>query len=309
MREPALGLKTSLLNGGSFLKRVRENLQSVWRVPWVSLPAPHAPIYLLDERRRSSSSSASQIGSTLLHVSVCAALLWSVARPLQNPSGAHPEGEWRPLPPVPKWLLTAETGSLGRSGDSGGRDTLPPTNGELAPEARLALIRPHLADPHPHPLTVQVTIANVDAPEFARATSDVGLPWMPTKNGSEGAGKHGVGDGEEYGMGTGPGDGSGIGNGAGPFGPVASQVICRVCPDPLYSEEARKTKMQGSVLLNVLVGADGRAKDIRVVRGLGMGLDENAIQAIRNWQFIPAKDNTQHPVASWIKVETVFRLF
>ena len=110
-------------------------------------------------------------------------------------------------------------------------------------------------------------------------------------------------------MGIGPGDGVGVGNDGGPYGPIASQVICRVCPDPLYSEEARKTKLQGSVLLSVLVGADGRAKDVRVLRGLGMGLDENAIQAIRNWQFIPAKDAAQRPFASWIKVETVFRLF
>jgi protein TonB len=104
---------------------------------------------------------------------------------------------------------------------------------------------------------------------------------------------------------------SGDGEGDNPlaYNRAASQVICRVCPDPLYSEEARKTKVQGSLMLSVLVGADGRAKEVRVLRGLGMGLDENAVQAISNWQFIPAKDTAQRPVASWIKVETVFRLF
>jgi TonB family protein len=80
-------------------------------------------------------------------------------------------------------------------------------------------------------------------------------------------------------------------------------------PDPLYSEEARKTKLQGSVLLAVLVGTDGRAKDICILRGIGMGIDENAILAIRNWQFIPAKDAAHRPIDSWIKVETMFRLF
>jgi periplasmic protein TonB len=309
MREPALGLKTSLLNGGPFLKRIRENLQSVWRLPWVPLPAAHAPIHLLEERRRSYSPSTAQIGSTLMHVGICAALLWSIARPLQNPLGPPPELGRGPLPPIPQWLLTAETGSLGRRGESGGRDTLPPTNGQLAPETRFALIRPHLSDSRPHPLAVQVTIANVDAPEFVRATNDLGLPWMPTKNGSEGSGENGVGNGKHHGMGDGPGDGVGIGADAGPFGAVASQVICRVCPDPLYSDEARKTKVQGSVLLSVLVGADGRAKEVRVIRGLGSGLDENAMQAVRNWQFIPAKDAAQHSVASWIRIETVFRLF
>jgi TonB family protein len=311
MREPALGLKTSLLNSGSCVKRIHENLQSVWRLPWPALPAVHAPIHLLEERRSYSPSTA-QIGSTVLHVGICAALLWSVARPLQDPTkhrDGQPEHRWHSLPTIPKGLLAADKRSLGTRGESGGRNTLPPTSGQLAPETRFALIRPHLADSRPHPLVVQVTIANPDAPEFVRATTDVGLPWMPAKNGSEGSGQHGIGNGKEYGMGIGPGDGSGVGNEVGPFGRVASHVICRVCPDPLYSEEARKIKVQGSVLLTVLVGADGRAKEVRMIRGLGSGLDENAIQAVRSWQFIPAKDAAQHPVASWIKVETIFRLF
>jgi len=308
VREPALGLKTSLLNGGSFLKRIRENLQSAWRLPWVPLPAAQAPIHLLDESR-SYSPSASQIGSTLLHVSICAALLWSVARPLQHPPGPRPESQWGPLPPVPKWLLTDGTGSLGKSGESGGKNMLPPAGGQLPTESRFALIQPHLPDSHPHPVTVAVTIANPEAPELDRTVNDVGLPWMSDKNGSEGHGENGIGAGNKRGMGNWPGDDSGVGRDVGPYSPVASQVTCLVCPDPLYSDEARKTKVQGSVLLSVLVGADGRAKDIRVLRGLGMGLDENAIQAVRSWKFIPAKDATQQPVASWIKVETVFRLF
>jgi len=311
VREPALGLNTSLLDGGSFLKRIRENLQSVWRLRWVPLPAAHPPIHLLDERRHSYSPSASQIGSTLLHVSVCAALLWSVARPLPDPPTRGPEQPpgWHSLPTIPKSLLRPEADLLGKRGESGGRDTLPPTAGQLAPESRFALIRPHLADSRPHPLAVQVTIANVGAPEFVRTPSDLGLPWMPVRNGSEGPGLYGIGDGKHHGMGGGPGDDSGTGSDIGPFGPAASQVLCRVCPDPLYSDEARKSKVQGSVILSVLVGADGRAKDIRVISGLGVGLDENAAKAVRSWQFIPAKDASQHPVASWIKVETVFRLF
>jgi len=85
--------------------------------------------------------------------------------------------------------------------------------------------------------------------------------------------------------------------------------MCRICPDPLYSDEARKAKMQGHITLRVLVGADGRAREIQVVHGLGMGLDENAIGAVRSWQFVAAKDAARRPVASWITIETVFRLF
>jgi periplasmic protein TonB len=173
-----------------------------------------------------------------------------------------------------------------------------------------ALPLPHLLpDSRPHPLVVPVTIAEPDAPEFVRTRTEIGLPWMDRKNNSEGTGEHGIGNGKDHGMGNGLGDGIGVGNEAGPYTPVASHLVCRVCPDPIYSEEARRTKLQGAVLLAVMVGADGRVKEVRVLRGLGMGLDENAVQTVRSWQFLPAKDAGQHPVALWIKVETMFRLF
>src|ERR1700740_504567 len=159
----------------------------------------------------------------------------------------------------------------------------------------------------PEPLlTVPVTIQEADAPQITPLINDPGLPWMRDKNNSEGTGHNGIGTGDNHGLGDGTGDGVDIGDDPGLFGNVASQVICRVCPDPLYSDEARKTKIQGTVLLSVLVGADGRVHYTLILRGIGMGLDENAIQTVRTWQFIPAADATHHPIASWIKVETTF---
>jgi len=68
-------------------------------------------------------------------------------------------------------------------------------------------------------------------------------------------------------------------------------------------------KLQGLVTMRVLVGADGRVRDVQVTRGIGLGLDENAVHAVRGWQFLPAKDAEGHPAATWITIETVFRLF
>src|SRR5690348_13715098 len=118
MHEPAISLKTSLLNGSSLLKRIHENLQSVWRLPWALLPAAGAPIHLLDERH-ARTAPAAQIGSTILHVFFFAALLWSLAQPriLSDPQS---KANWGSLPPVPKWLLGRDAGSLGKSGSSGG---------------------------------------------------------------------------------------------------------------------------------------------------------------------------------------------
>jgi TonB family protein len=132
---------------------------------------------------------------------------------------------------------------------------------------------------------------------------------MKDKNGSEGNGENGIGDGPGHGMGNGPGDGTGVGNDPGPYGKATSQAACQYCPDPPYSEEARKEKLQGMVTLRVLVGVDGRVKEVQITRRLGLGLDENAVQAVRSWQFIPAKDAARRPVASWITIETLFRLY
>jgi protein TonB len=90
---------------------------------------------------------------------------------------------------------------------------------------------------------------------------------------------------------------------------VLSPPKCAYCPDPQYSDEAREAKLQGAVTLLVLVGADGRASQIRIVRGIGLGLDDRAVQAIRSWKFVPALDASRRAVRAWVTVEAVFRLF
>ncbi len=84
---------------------------------------------------------------------------------------------------------------------------------------------------------------------------------------------------------------------------------CSFCPLPIYSDEARHVKMQGTVTLRVLVGTDGRASDIRVVRGVGYGLEERAVETVRSWKFSPARDASRRSVAAWVTIEAVFRLF
>ena len=78
-------------------------------------------------------------------------------------------------------------------------------------------------------------------------------------------------------------------------------------PSPEYSDQARKSKYQGTVVLWMVIGSDGCPRDIKVARSLGMGLDEKAIEAVRAWRFEPARKYGQ-PVAVQINVETSFRL-
>lgn len=128
---------------------------------------------------------------------------------------------------------------------------------------------------------------------------------------------------------NGPGSGSGIGEGCcggvGPksghgFGPYDAGSVFRpgsggvtaprvvYDPEPEYSDAARKVKYQGSVILWLIVGPDGRPHNIRVQRTLGMGLDERAIEAVSKWRFAPSTLNGQ-PVAVEINVEVSFRLY
>ena len=89
-------------------------------------------------------------------------------------------------------------------------------------------------------------------------------------------------------------------------GVIAPRVI--YSPDPVFSEEARKAKFQGTVVLWLIVGVDGRTRDIRIQRSLGMGLDENAIDAIRRWRFEPGRKGGV-PVAVQVNIEVNFQLY
>ena len=84
---------------------------------------------------------------------------------------------------------------------------------------------------------------------------------------------------------------------------------CVICPYPIYTDEARHVKVQGTVTLRVLVGTDGRAAQIRVVSGVGYGLEERAEQTVRGWKFKPAIDAARRPVPAWVTIEAVYRLF
>ncbi|MFI5094622.1 MAG: energy transducer TonB [Candidatus Acidiferrales bacterium] len=83
---------------------------------------------------------------------------------------------------------------------------------------------------------------------------------------------------------------------------------CVYCPSPSYTDEARTAKFSGSVILQVVVTADGRAENISVVRKAGYGLEQSAIETVRTWQFRPAKGPDGNPVATVVPIEVTFRI-
>jgi TonB family protein len=86
---------------------------------------------------------------------------------------------------------------------------------------------------------------------------------------------------------------------------TAPSLVYKV--EPEYSEEARKAKYQGTVVLYVEVEPSGRAQNMRVIQSLGLGLDEKAIEAVRKWKFRPGYKNGK-PVTVVATVEVSFRL-
>jgi TonB family protein len=79
-------------------------------------------------------------------------------------------------------------------------------------------------------------------------------------------------------------------------------------PDPEYSKEAKKKKIEGIVVLYLIVGADGLPRDIRIARSVGYGLDEEAIKAAKKWKFKPATIKGR-AVSVAINIEMDFRLY
>jgi TonB family protein len=145
-----------------------------------------------------------------------------------------------------------------------------------------------------------------------------GLPWRaapaleradshgPGSGGGIGAGQ-GAGLGESAGTGIGPG--SGGGTGGGPYRPgagIAAPSIQReVRPD--YTDEGRRRAIEGEVVLEIVVRADGSVGSVKLLQGLGAGLDQRAIDAVRQWRFNPAK-RYGTPVDVMVEVSVEFRL-
>ena len=164
-------------------------------------------------------------------------------------------------------------------------------------------------------LAIEPTVVGppqIQLPQFGVVGDPLSNVFGPPSNGIGSGGGIGSGSGGGVGSGRGPGVGPGWGGGIGGGayrvggGVTAPRVI--YSPDPDFSEEARKARFQGTVVLWVIVGTDGRTHDIRVFRSLGMGLDEKAIEAIRQWRFEPGRKNGI-PVAVQVNVEVNFRLY
>ncbi|MGC2196318.1 MAG: TonB family protein, partial [Terriglobales bacterium] len=260
--------------------------------------------------------------SILLHVIVVAGVLALSALPAKQVQHLQPVPEQVTLiaPSPDVYMLPPAHQEAGGGGGGGDRDKLPAPQGRLPKLSMEQITPPATVVRNEHPkLAVEPTV--VAPPKVEIATSklphlgDPAAPAMPNpafSNGTGSGGGIGSGSGGGIGKGAGPGIGEGRGGGIGGGvfrvggGVLAPKPI--TTPDPQYTEQARQAKYEGTCVLAMIVGPDGKPRDIRIQRGLGMGLDQKAIEAVQQWRFVPATKDGR-AVAVQISVEVSFKLY
>jgi TonB family protein len=231
-------------------------------------------------------------------------------------------------------LPNEDEGAPGRGGGGGGKEEqAPPAWGGLPNTTRMQLLPPDPKEPQPLiPLDENTAInGSVEMPmEMARDLSvPIGDPIAPFNNSRSSGPGHsgGIGGGDGPGIDDGTGAGFGLGEkrgmGGSKFGTVGShgngvytpgtagltnpEILFD--PKPEYTESARKSRIEGTVMLQVIIRKDGSVDGIRILRGLGYGLDDSAIRTISaKWRFSPGRLNGC-PVDVPIKIEVSFHLF
>ena len=225
------------------------------------------------------------------------------------------------IAPSPEtYTLPTAKKEVSGGGGGGDHDPLPAPKGELPKLALQQITPPQIVVRNQKPkLTAEPTV--VVPPQVQVAANHMpnlgnpaaaALPSAPPSNGTGSRGGIGSGAGGGVGVGHGPGVGEGSGGGMGggvyKVGGGISAPKPISTPDPEYTDEARRAKVQGTCVLGLIVGADGHPRDIRVIRGLGYGLDAKALETVKQWKFEPAQ-KAGTPVNVQVSVEVVFRLF
>jgi periplasmic protein TonB len=256
--------------------------------------------------------------------------------------GTAPTEQKPPAEPV-RLVFLATPGPGGGGGGGGLRQPLPPPRAELKGKSKLAspvtvtkvarrepverVETPPPPPPRPEPTpepppppppappapAPPVVAPVVSAP--ADTNDRAGVPTATTATAPSNGPGDGGGTGTGTGTGAGPGNGAGVGDGSiagaggGPYRPgsgITPPSILREIK-PVYTEDGRRRGVEGDVVMEVVVRSDGTIGNVRVVHGLGSGLDQRAIDAVRQWRFNPARRHGT-PVDVMVEIAVEFKL-
>jgi protein TonB len=289
--------------------------------------------FLADRKRRTTAGVAT---SGMLHAAMIGViLLATLLGRVDASSDEAPE-------PVPTRLVFLMQPGVGGGGGGGGmKVSLPPRRAQRkavvkkavsspVPEVRREVPKPEPVPPAPpRPVETPTAPPKPDPPPPPPPAPAVKAPVVPMPAdqqdavgasstrppsttqgaGDGGSAGGGVGRGMGEGRGSGIGEGEGGGTGGGPYRPGAGIEPPRLLREVKanYTEEARRQGVQGQVTLEIVVSRDGSVSSVRIVRGLGHGLDRMAIDAVRQWRFAPAKRHGV-PVDVIAEVSVQFKL-
>jgi TonB family protein len=208
--------------------------------------------------------------------------------------------------------------AMGGGGGGGNHETVEASKGHLpkmtkqplAPPQILKIDKPKLAVepsvmmPQPIKLPDAANMPNIGIPQ----SNQVALASQGGGSGSGFGTGRGGGIGSGNGNGVGPGEGGGYGGGLMKLGGGVSAPVLIYDPDPEFSDEARRAKYQGVCVVGLVVDSQGNPQQVHVVRPLGMGLDEKAIEAVKQYKFKPAMYKGK-AVAVEINIEVNFRIY
>jgi len=298
-------------NFGGFGGRLRDFISPPKQAP---LPPGIKPIKVKDIWSKDENFGTSQALAVGLHIAAIGLLIVPIffttaSTPIE---AKNKQVNVTPLdisPYVAK--LPAGNDKAGGGGGANNHTLTPTSKGKLpkftmtqfaAPQAKILNLNPKLA--------MDATLLGppdlkIPSPNMA----NFGDPLAKGITDSLGNG-NGTGIGSGSGGGLGPGEGGGTGGGtfrAGVNG--VGSPMCIYCPQPEYSDEARKAKYQGTVLLDVTVTADGRVVSPVVIKGPGLGLEEKALAQVKNWKMRPAVGPSGKPVNCRVQIEVTFHLY
>jgi TonB family protein len=268
------------------------------------------------------------MASILVHMFVAALAIFLIHRDLDS---ANSKDTTVFVNSSPIYLPIEGDGRDGGGGGGGKQQPEPPAFGRMPEQLRFQMVPPDPEDPKPLipaedlmasaatvqmpidlPVDTSLPIGDVTAPPSSSRASG------PGSGGGIGTGRGtgiGPGSGAGYGPGSGGGmgggSGGGIGSGVGPYvvGNGVRAPVAIFQPLPAYTEEARKARAEGIVLIQAIIRRDGTVDSFKVIRGLGYGLDESAINtSATKWRFRPGTLNGQ-PVDVQANIEVSFRLY
>jgi periplasmic protein TonB len=266
---------------------------------------PPAVFQDFQARMNPKRSMASTMWALGLHAAAIVLIFWMVAAKVHSVSLVKTAEMTELTPPPPMAPLKKDM----MGGGGGQKSPTPVSKGQL-PKFAETQITPPKAPPLEEP-KIRMPDPTIEVQKDLRMTNNnmpnMGMPNSPLLGNSMGNGS-GTGIGSGNGSGLGPGSGGNYGGGPKRIGGGVSapQLVFQV--DPEFSEEARKAKFMGVVTVNLWVDENGNPTHVRVARGVGMGLDQKAVDAVKQYKFKPAMEGGK-PVTVELNIEVNFQIF